>query len=163
MNIGKAYSLTDFGVESSDFWQHSGPLSKPCSQSWSPYLPTMYPGGLKTLKNNLVPFKWGEIARNRQLSEIGPWSQTLTYFLSYVRLNTKHKLLKDPNSSGTQKQPKPSALQNIFSKMLNIIARPLLGGAWAWETNILIDVYFPCLTSAINIYIYIGNSHLWGL
>ena len=39
--------------------------------------------------------RWGQIARNRQLSEIGPWSQTLTYasfvwlkFLPFLNLAT---------------------------------------------------------------------------
>ena len=38
-------------------------------------------------------------------------------------------LLKDPNSNGTYIQPKPSALKNIFTKMLNTMGNSLLLGS----------------------------------
>ena len=80
MKFGKAYSWTDFGVECSVFWKHSGPGSKTCSQNCSPHLPTMYvPREVEDFENNWVTLKWGQIAWKMRFSEIGPWSQTLTY------------------------------------------------------------------------------------
>ena len=72
MNFGKTTSWTDFGVKCSVFLHNSGPHSKTSSQNCSPHLTTMYLGGLKTLKNNRITFKWGQNARNRQICEIGP-------------------------------------------------------------------------------------------
>ena len=45
--------------------------------SCSPHILTMYPGRWKTKKNNPVTLRWGQVSRNRQLSEIGPGIQTL--------------------------------------------------------------------------------------
>ena len=60
-----AFSWTYLGVNSSDFSQHSGRLSKFCSQNCLPHLPTMYPGRWKTLQNNLITFKQGQFAINQ--------------------------------------------------------------------------------------------------
>ena len=41
----------------------------------------------------------------------------LNQFCCYSRLNTKHKLIINPNSNAFHIQPKPTALQNIFRKL----------------------------------------------
>ena len=44
----------------------------------------------------------------------------------YSWLITKQNLLKDPNSNGTHIQPKPLAIQNIFTTNLNTMGNSLL-------------------------------------
>ena len=47
----------------------------------------------------------------------------------YSRLNTKHKLLKNPDSNATFIQPKPPAPQSISSKLSNNMGSWLFGGS----------------------------------
>ena len=49
--------------------------------------------------------------------------------MCYFLLNTEDTLLKEPHSNGTQIQPKPSPLQNIFTKNSNTVRNSLLWGS----------------------------------
>ena len=98
----------------------------------------------------LFPTKVSNLLQEQQLRSGYCWKFHFSKIFKrncspYLRLNTKRNMLKHPKSNGTQIQPKPSALQNIFTKMLNTKRNSLVWGSKLMNSNtgkqIFIHIY----------------------